>query len=111
MERLEGSGISLRSSSGIGLVHQRDFARDGSPLQFAAKRFVASLTLVLFPLEQFIRESKMRLDYYIKTPGPHKAAGIMLVSIPHSLEYNLLSPREGKTHFFHNFGDANSRRA
>lgn len=49
--KLEGLGGSLRSLSGIGFVHQRDLARDGSPLQFAAKRFFASLTLVLFPFE------------------------------------------------------------
>lgn len=41
-------------SPGVRLVHQRDLAGDGGPLQLAAKRFVASLTLVLFPLQQFV---------------------------------------------------------
>ena len=39
------------SSPRVGLVHEGDFARYSGPLEFAAKRFVASLTLVLFPLE------------------------------------------------------------
>jgi hypothetical protein len=65
----------VRSLFGVGFVHKRDFARHGSPLKVAAKRFVASLTLELFPLQKFIRESKVWLDYNIKSPGTHKAAG------------------------------------
>ncbi len=54
--------IQVVRSSGIGLVHQRDLARDGGPLEFAAKRLIASLTLILFPFEEFVSEAKMRLD-------------------------------------------------
>jgi hypothetical protein len=34
---------------GIGLVHQGNFPGDSGPFEFAAKRFVTSLTLELFP--------------------------------------------------------------
>lgn len=49
-------------SSRVGFVHERDLARHGGPLEFATERLVASLTLVLLPLEKFVGESQMRLD-------------------------------------------------
>jgi hypothetical protein len=58
----------------IRFVHQSNLACDSGPFEFAAKRFVASLTLKLLPLEKFVGESKMWLDYYIQTPGSDKAA-------------------------------------
>jgi hypothetical protein len=59
----------------IRLVHQRNFARDSGPLEFAAERLVASLTLKLLPLKEFVGESKVRLDYNIQAPGSDEAAG------------------------------------
>jgi hypothetical protein len=35
----------------VGLVHQSDLASNGGPLKLSAKRFVASLTLILFPFK------------------------------------------------------------
>lgn len=69
-----------RVSPRIGLVHQRDFARDGSPFQLTSKRLVASLTLVLFPLEQFIGKSKMGLNDNIQSSCSHKATVAMDVN-------------------------------
>jgi hypothetical protein len=64
--------VSLR----IGFVHQRDFTCDSGPFEFTAKRLVASLTLKFFPLEKFVRESKVRLDYNIQAPGSDEAAKV-----------------------------------
>lgn len=61
-------------SSRVGLVHQRNLARDSGPLKLTAKRLVASLTLVLFPLEQFVGEAKMRLDNNVQSSRSDKAA-------------------------------------
>jgi hypothetical protein len=57
----------------IGLVHQRDFARNSGPFELAAQRLIASLTLILLPLKEFVCESKMWLDYNVQAPGSHEA--------------------------------------
>jgi len=68
--------ILVVRSSRVGLVHQRDLARDSSPLEFAAKRLITSLTLVLFPLKEFVGESKMRLNDDIQSSCSDEAAAV-----------------------------------
>ena len=87
--------MSWSSLSRVRLVHQRDFARNGGPLQIATKRFVASLTLVLFPLQKFVSESKVWLNYNIKSSCPNKAAGMRLVLVKWKTAHYLLGTREG----------------
>ena len=49
--RVVSSRKVVKSLSGVGLVHKSNLTRYSCPLQVAAKRLVASLALVLFPLE------------------------------------------------------------
>ena len=69
-------------SSRVGLVHQRDLARDSSPFEFAAKRLVTSLTLILFPLKQLVSESEMRLNDDIQSSCSDKAAEVYVNDYP-----------------------------
>lgn len=68
------------SSSRVGLVHERDFARHSGPLEFAAKRFIASLTLVFFPFEKLVCESKVWLDDNVQSSCSYKTAADLLVT-------------------------------
>jgi hypothetical protein len=87
---IESRMVGRRSSSGVGLVHERDLACNSGPLKLPTKRFVASLTLIFFPFQKFIsksvskclvshtensRESKVRLDDDIKSPRTDEAIG------------------------------------
>jgi hypothetical protein len=73
--------VGSATSLGVGLVHQRDLTRNSGPLELAAERFVASLTLKLLPFEQLVGEAKMRLDNNVQAPGSDKAATIVSMCV------------------------------
>ena len=83
-------------SSRVRLVHQRDLACNSGPLKFAAKRFITSLTLVLFPLQKFVSESKVWLDDDVESAGSDEAAGGVLV-FAGRCEVGVLTRHVGKT--------------
>jgi hypothetical protein len=89
--------MSSNKSPRIWLVHRRHFSRNLWPFQFPLKLALAISVnpKLFFPLEELIREAKMRLYDDIKSPSSHKT----------------ISTREREPQGAHHFGNAYCRTA